>query len=269
MNPIETAAELIAQADALLITAGAGMGVDSGLPDFRGRGGFWDVYPALGRAGLHFEDIASPSSFHEQPTLAWGFYGHRLNLYRQTQPGKSFEILLAMAEEMPYGAFVLTSNVDGLFLKAGFPAHRVCEIHGSIHHLQCLNRCSDDIWYANNFRPEVDAESCRLLSDLPICPKCGGIARPNILMFGDWQWNDQRQREQMAALYEWLDRVSNAVIIEIGAGTAIPTIRRFGENLGYPLIRINTTESDITEANHVSIPMRGAEALALIAQAGK
>ena len=47
-------AELIAQADGLLITAGAGMGVDSGLPDFRGAQGFWGVYPALGRARIAF-----------------------------------------------------------------------------------------------------------------------------------------------------------------------------------------------------------------------
>ena len=269
MNPIETAAELIAQADALLITAGAGMGVDSGLPDFRGPGGFWGVYPALGRAGLQFEDIANPKTFIERPALAWGFYGHRLNLYRQTQPGKSFDILKAMAEEMPYGAFVFTSNVDGFFQKAGFSAGRVCEVHGSIHHLQCLNRCSDQIWYANQVQPEIDEETCRLVSELPTCPKCGGTARPNILMFSDWYWNEQRQRGQMTALQEWLDRVSNVVIIEIGAGTAIPTIRRFGEGLGYPLIRINVAESEVPRDSDVALPMGGAEALALIAQAGK
>ena len=56
-------AELIDQADGLLITAGAGMGVDSGLPDFRGPQGFWRAYPALGRARIPFEQIASPSAF--------------------------------------------------------------------------------------------------------------------------------------------------------------------------------------------------------------
>lgn len=269
MKNIKTAAELIAQADALLITAGAGMGVDSGLPDFRGPSGFWGIYPALGRAGLHFEDIANPRTFIERPALAWGFYGHRLNLYRQTQPGKSFDILKAMAEDMPYGAFVFTSNVDGFFLKAGFPAGRVCEVHGSIHHLQCLNRCSDHIWYANNVQPVIDEETCRLVSELPTCPKCSGIARPNILMFGDWYWNDRRQRTQMASMQEWLDRVSNVVIIEIGAGTAIPTIRNFGESLGYPLIRINIAESEVTRASDVALSMSGAEALELIVQMGK
>ena len=48
----QRAAALVASADALLVCAGAGMGVDSGLPDFRGDEGFWRAYPALGRARL-------------------------------------------------------------------------------------------------------------------------------------------------------------------------------------------------------------------------
>jgi hypothetical protein len=71
-------AELIQQADGLLITAGAGMGVDSGLPDFRGKDGFWKEYPALAQANIAFSGIACPDAFHETPNLAWGFYGHRL-----------------------------------------------------------------------------------------------------------------------------------------------------------------------------------------------
>ena len=52
------AADLLAAADGLLIAAGAGMGVDSGLPDFRGNAGFWNAYPALGAAGTPFMDVA-------------------------------------------------------------------------------------------------------------------------------------------------------------------------------------------------------------------
>ena len=76
------AAEIILQADCIVIAAGAGMGVDSGLPDFRGTEGFWRAYPALRAAGLDFISVASPRTFRDDPTLAWGFYGHRLALYR-------------------------------------------------------------------------------------------------------------------------------------------------------------------------------------------
>lgn len=91
------AARLIDEAGSLVITAGAGMGVDSGLPNFRGPGGFWRAYPALGRAKISFEEIASPASFRDNPALAWGFYGHRLNLYRTTVPHPGFALLKEMA----------------------------------------------------------------------------------------------------------------------------------------------------------------------------
>ena len=64
------AARLVSAADGLIIAAGAGMGVDSGLPDFRGNEGFWKAYPALARARLEFTRIASPSAFERNPQLA-------------------------------------------------------------------------------------------------------------------------------------------------------------------------------------------------------
>lgn len=75
---LEHAAELIEQADALVIAAGAGMGVDSGMPDFRGQQGFWAAYPALAAAGIDFTSIANPKGFVQDASRAWGFYGHRL-----------------------------------------------------------------------------------------------------------------------------------------------------------------------------------------------
>jgi len=157
-------AELIDQADGLLIAAGAGMGVDSGLPDFRGAEGFWKAYPALGRAKTRFEDIASPAAFKSDPALAWGFYGHRLKLYRETIPHDGFRMLSEIAKSMPHGGFVFTSNVDGQFQKAGFPKERIVECHGSIHYLQCLERCTDAIRPSDGLMPCIDEESCQMMS---------------------------------------------------------------------------------------------------------
>ena len=57
------AAEAIRSARSMVITAGAGMGVDSGLPDFRGDRGFWNAYPMYERLGLSFVDAANPAHF--------------------------------------------------------------------------------------------------------------------------------------------------------------------------------------------------------------
>lgn len=250
---LHSAAALIEAADSLLITAGAGIGVDSGLPDFRGPKGFWGAYPALGRAKLHFEDIANPQSFRATPKLAWGFYGHRLAMYRHTVPHPGFQALKAMVSSKPHGAFVFTSNVDGQFQQAGFGPSRICEVHGSIHHLQCLESCCDAIWSAKDFEPDVDEANCLLRNELPHCPRCGGLARPNILMFDDWGWIERRLTLQYQALQEWLGQGISPVVIEVGAGTAIPTVRRFGESLSFPFIRINRDEPSAEQGAHITL----------------
>ena len=117
-DALQLAAHRIHAAKALLITAGAGIGVDSGLPDFRGPEGFWQAYPALRRHGKHFTDMANPQAFVDHPRLAWGFYGHRLQLYRETQPHAGFSILLRWLNSKRDGGFVFTSNVDGQFQKS-------------------------------------------------------------------------------------------------------------------------------------------------------
>src|SRR3954468_12817602 len=97
------AADAVRTADALLVGAGAGMGVDSGLPDFRGDQGFWKAYPPYATLGLSFASLASPRWFYDDSALAWGCYGHRLNLYRATTPHDGFAVLYRWAERMPLG----------------------------------------------------------------------------------------------------------------------------------------------------------------------
>jgi NAD-dependent SIR2 family protein deacetylase len=265
---VKAAAALIAQADALIIAAGAGIGVDSGLPDFRGNVGFWKAYPALANDGVGFMDIASPSAFHADPRRAWGFYGHRLALYRKTVPHAGFVLLRKWGEAMQRGYFVFTSNVDGQFQKAGFDPLRIDECHGSIHHLQCMEPCSQSTWAARTFDPVVDAERCALLGPMPACPRCGGIARPNILMFDDWHWIDARREAQAMRLQGWLEQVRRPVVIEIGAGVNIATVRHFAHGIvrqhNGALIRINPREAQVGGLRGVGIDAGALQALTAI-----
>ncbi len=269
-SQLQRAAELIAQADALVVAAGAGMGVDSGLPDFRGNDGFWRAYPALARARMEFARIASPQAFRDTPALAWGFYGHRLALYRATVPHAGFALLKQWGERMPHGCGVFTSNVDGQFQKAGFDPQRIDECHGSILHLQCLEPCGEDIWPADGFAPEVDAEACQLRNPAPRCPHCGALARPNILMFGDGGWSERRELAQAARQHRWLAGVRRPVVIEIGAGTAIPSVRHFSHQVlrqhGGRLIRINPREPDVGGPLDVGLAMGAAAGLEAIGE---
>jgi len=265
----ERVARSLAQARALVITAGAGMGVDSGLPDFRGNEGFWRAYPAFRDLGLAFQSLANPRWFRDDPALAWGFYGHRLELYRATVPHEGFQVLRRLTARMRHGAFVFTSNVDGQFQRAGFATERIVECHGAIDFMQCTGNCGIGIFPADSFRLKVDPASFRAEKPLPACPRCGKLSRPNILMFGDWGWDHSRTSVQERALADWVgglpeDVKGKVVIIECGAGTSIPTVRHFSEEIAHSLdgllVRINVREPEVP-ARHIGLPLGARAAL--------
>ncbi len=262
--PFQQAADAIGNATALVITAGAGMGVDSGLPDFRGNQGFWNAYPMYERLNLSFVQAANPEHFERDPLFGWGFYGHRTNLYRNTPPHRGFSLLQDWIERYSLDHFVVTSNVDGQFQKSGFKEERILEVHGSIHHLQCTVPCSQTIW-PNQAEIKID-ESTMRAEAAPACPRCKRVARPNILMFGDYSWLHQRTSDQEDNFDKFLQLNSTGqlVVVEMGAGSAIPTIRNLSERLGYrqqaKVLRINPREPQIG-APHLSFSCGAVAAL--------
>lgn len=286
---VERAAAALASASALVIAAGAGMGVDSGLPDFRGDEGFWRAYPPFRALGLGFADLANPRWFASDPGLAWGFYGHRLALYRRTAPHAGFEVLRRWAARAGR-AFVFTSNVDGQFQRAGFDEAHIVECHGSIHHVQCTRECGMPLHGAEGVSIDLDPVTLRARRPWPACPRCGGLLRPAILMFGDGAWDGSRTEAQEERLAAWLEDAKRAraargagvsrgadgrgwVIVECGAGTHVPTVRGFSEGLARAyeatLVRINVREPEVPPARrgapeHVGLALGAREALAAI-----
>ncbi len=268
---IAEAADAIRAADALLLTAGAGMGVDSGLPDFRGPEGFWNAYPPYRHLGLDFMDLANPRWFAEDPELAWGFYGHRLMLYRRTAPHAGYGVLRRWAATRPQGAFVYTSNVDGAFVKAGLPADAVVECHGSLLRLQCLESCGQPVWPSDDVAVDVDEATFRARGTLPACPTCGGMARPNVVMFGDYGVDTGPIADQERRLMLWLGTVATGqvTIVECGAGTAVPSVRLFASRIqqqrrGVRLVRINVREPEGPPGT-ISLALGARDALTRIA----
>jgi NAD-dependent SIR2 family protein deacetylase len=139
------------------------------------------------------------------------------------------------------------------------------EVHGSIHHLQCHTPCSSHIWPNDEVIP-VDEATMRA-RHIPRCPDCGKVSRPNILMFGDWSWLSGRTRVQEHRFDTFLANNADRhiAVIEMGAGSAIPTIRATSERIGWNLanatvIRINPREPDI-KAPHISMPCGALEGL--------
>jgi len=263
---IEMAHKAIEEAEVVIIMSGAGMGVDSGLPDFRGNEGMWKAYPALGDKKIDFMAVANPKQFKMNPELAWGFYGHRFDAYKNTTPNIGFDALKELVKGKK-DHFIVTSNVDGHFQKAGFAKDKVYEIHGRINKLQCTE-CSMAPWDApKSLKFDVDPATFEMKGEMPKC-KCGAIARPNIMMFGDYQFNAAETSKQEAEFNKFMNKYDKTntkmVIIEIGAGTAIPTIRSMSEHItdmtNTKLVRINPRES-FGPKGTISIDKGGVEAL--------
>ena len=271
MNEISKAARAISKAKGILIATGAGMGVDSGLPDFRGNEGFWKAYPPFQKQGLSFYDLANPRWFLNNPAQAWGFYGHRFNLYSATKPHSGFSILKRWGQAKTFGSFVYTSNVDCHFQASGFDKNRIIECHGSFQNLQCSAPCTENTWSSENLKVNVNESDMLAVEPLPKCESCSAVARPNILMFGDGQWVGANTWDQKERFESWTMEVprSDLVVIEIGAGTAVPTVRHQTESLMQrrfaKLIRINPRESQGPEGT-ISIASGGLDALQRIDQ---
>eukprot|EP01050_Picozoa_sp_SAG11_P025767 SAG11_NODE_5929_length_1431_cov_2.331832_1_plen_205_part_10 len=126
------AARAIAGADFLLVGAGAGMGVDSGLAAYA------DVaaVPAWASRGHDYSSLCRPALMEEDPALFYGFWGECYNRYLDAEPHEGYAILRRWCAEVlparaaPANHWVYTSNVDGHFLRAGFARECVLELHG-------------------------------------------------------------------------------------------------------------------------------------------
>lgn len=263
LDAIDHALHAISNADALLVGAGAGMGVDSGLPDYRGSLGFW-------RAGdVNFEELSTGQWFIEDPAAAWGFFLSKQRLFERAIPHSGYDALRSIAGRMSRGSFIFSSNIDGHFERAGFSNASLLECHGSGAYLQCSRMCTRDVWPAPQLDMRIDPTTLRLQAPPPACPRCGHPARPNVLLFGDNMWTCSRHAEQNKRYRAWRDmtRGADLVIIEVGAGTVIPTVREQCEAIASerdaPHIRVNPAEADHS-AHTITLKMGACAGLTLL-----
>jgi NAD-dependent SIR2 family protein deacetylase len=240
---IDQAAELVCNCDAILFTSGAGMSANSGLGTFRGSAAtVWP--PLLQHPDLDYTDIVNPdwfhkpqgnSSKHDTANFAYAFWTDRYNDYVSTHPHRGYSIVKQWSElnHIKF-AYSFTSNIDGHWTKSGWNDSSVFECHGSIDYMQCVNNCCDHVWPTNeNLKLEVDPKTNCAISALPVCPTCRELARPNVLMFNDWHFAGQRYNEKISLYDKFKTDVATAkaklLIIELGAGTAVPSVRNESE----------------------------------------
>ncbi|CAE7176797.1 NAD-dependent protein deacylase [Symbiodinium microadriaticum] len=288
---VEAAAEAVASCDALIFTAGAGMGVDCGLPDFRGSSGLFKDRDVA----MTYEEMSDDKWFAEDPLFAWGINYTQLSMYRHTQPHEGYAVLLRWATTLGKPYYVWTSNIDGMFEKVGFSPEKVVTCHGDLHHLQCTKdrrKCrglredrSDEVWPAavipDGLDTEIDPGGLRfrdavhLERDCFKCPRCGSLARPNVWFCHDKNYNASTDALVRGDAYnQWLwklhENKAAIVVVECGGGLAIPSVRVQGEDAvdgggkGSRLIRINPVHCKVPPTNGIGIPMGSMQGLKLL-----
>jgi NAD-dependent SIR2 family protein deacetylase len=247
------AAKAIKNSNCLIFTAGAGMGVDSGLPDFRGKEGFWKAYPPMKHLGIDLPSTSNPKWFSKDPEFAWGFWAHRFHLYTAAKPHQGYSILKNFSQDKKYGHFIFTSNVDAHFRRV-FDEDKIVECHGTVDFWQCTDEyCKQKIHKVDTEKTKIEfnSETFKAKKPLPSCPTCNKVARPNVLMFGDYSFIEERLNSQEKNYNQFKNSINEAddlklCIIEIGAGSDIPTVRKESQKLhktfGGTFIRINPRE---------------------------
>lgn len=218
---IKDAKIAIQNAEAILVFAGAGMSADSNLTTYRDKEGFYNDYPLYRELKKNYVSMMSYQGVLDDPHFAWGYFAHQYSLYKNAIPHEGYMGLLKLCQSKE-DYFVVTTNVDGLFIKAGFPTNKVHEVHGSIHKLQCSIPCERNIWNTEGLNVKIDYSTMKALDNLPLCPECGFVSRPNICMYGDtdesYIWEEAQENAQRFREWRADNKSKKVVILEIGVG---------------------------------------------------
>jgi NAD-dependent deacetylase len=162
---LDLVAERLRRARRVTVLTGAGVSAASGVPTFRGAGGLWRSFRS--------EDLATAQAFERDPAMVWEWYAWRREAIASARPNAAHDVLGAWSRRWR-GCVVITQNVDDLHVRVG--TRGLVRLHGSLWELSCWRGCGAPTW-----RNEVVP-----LPELPpLCPSCGGLARPAVVWFGE------------------------------------------------------------------------------------
>ncbi|KAJ3041615.1 NAD-dependent protein deacylase sirtuin-5, mitochondrial [Rhizophlyctis rosea] len=192
-NDMKKFQKALAVAKNVVVLTGAGVSAESGVPTFRGAGGFWRKFDAT--------KLATPTAFKQNPSRTWVFYHYRRDIVSKVHTNPAHRAIAALEQSIctssdptPRSFTLVTQNIDGLHLDAG--SQNVIEMHGSLWKTRCT-ACGDvQVNKTNPIVPalegtganDVNAEDEVIATEnLPRCqqPSCGGLLRPHVIWFGE------------------------------------------------------------------------------------
>lgn len=243
---ISSAKKVIQEADYIIIGAGAGLSTAAGL-EYSGENFRKNYREYIER--YNFQDLYSASFYpFETQEEKWAFWAKLIKLNRfNEKPLKLYQKLYNIVNKKEY--FVITTNVDGQFEKAGFDKEKLFIVQGDYGFLQCENACHNKLYYNEGMVEKwlKNTKNCKIPSDLvPKCPVCGKNMDMNLRkdanFVQDENWYNQSEKYE-----DFLNKTkeNKVVLLEIGVGFNTPGIIRFPfeqivyNNLKSTLIRIN------------------------------
>lgn len=271
-NDYEKAIELIKSSKTALFLTGAGMSADSGIPTFRDKEGYWRNFPVFKEKGLEAQELASPYSFEVRPEHAWAFYEWRRRNAHKNSPHEGYYVIVRLMKELFEESFVHTTNTDGYHLRSGVANTDIYEVHGSMWRLQCTRGLACSYFVKENYDvPLCDLdENTMIANNLPYCPVCGSLLRPNILMFGDWDYIENEY--QANNYYQFLNDIGTPdIIFLVGSSGAVPTNDYIANRLkfyGAKIITINPAKEALNICTpHIFLQDKAKDAFVKIASA--
>lgn len=218
---IQRAAKDILKSKKTIAFTGAGISVDSGIPDFRGAQGLWEKFDP--------EEYAHISAYYSNPDRVWLMLKEMFSLILTAKPNPA-HIGLAELEQMGYLSSIVTQNVDGLHQAAG--SKNVIEFHGTHRTLSCL-KCNT----------KIDGTSLKLEDLPPRCSRCSSLLKPDVVFFGEAiPWD-----AQVMSLKE--SKSCNAVLV-IGTSALVypaASIPYTAKENGAIIIEINKESTPLTQ----------------------
>jgi NAD-dependent deacetylase len=217
---IDKASEIIIASKLTLALTGAGISVESGIPDFRGAGGLWSKYDP--------SEYATIDAFRSDPEKVWKMLGDMDDLLNRAEPNKA-HLGMGELERMGYLHHVITQNVDSLHQAGG--SRNVIEYHGNSRNLSCM-------WCGRKY---VSSEK---RDEYPPRCECQKILKPDVVFFGEGIPSEALNLSfQLASKAEALMVVGTSALIS--PANTIPFITKRN---GAKIIEINTERTHLTDS---------------------
>lgn len=214
---------------------GAGISAESGVPTFRGQQGLWKKFRP--------EQLATMEAFLSSPDVVWEWYNWRRELISDVSPNPGHYALKEL-EDFFSEFTLITQNVDNLHRVVG--SSRVLELHGNIYH----NKCAD-CGLALSEELEIDP------SAIPVCEKCGGQVRPDVVWFGEMLPGDVMEAA-------FADAEKAEVFLTVGTSALVQpaaSLPLVAKRAGATLIEINPERTPLSDIADFSFQAKSGELL--------